>query len=119
MIDFFLTQKKKQLRKPQKLTLTKPALEVLLNYSYPGNVRELENIISRLYVFNDEKVTEEVLPKRLKQEPTEQPMHWEHIEKEHIKKVLLHFKGNKRQSSIAIGWTINTLNAKMEKYGLG
>ena len=119
MIDFFLTQKKKQLRKPQKLTLTKPALEVLLNYSYPGNVRELENIISRLYVFNDEKVTEEVLPKRLKQEPTEQPMHWEHIEKEHIKKVLLHFKGNKRQSAIAIGWTINTLTAKMEKYGLG
>jgi transcriptional regulator with PAS, ATPase and Fis domain len=119
MIDFFLSQKKKQLRKPQKLILTKPALEVLLNYSYPGNVRELENIISRLYVFNDEKVTEEVLPKRLKQEPTEQPMHWEHIEKEHIKKVISHFKGNKRQSAIAIGWTINTLNAKLEKYGLG
>jgi transcriptional regulator with PAS, ATPase and Fis domain len=118
MIDFFLTQKKKQLRKPNKLTITKPALEILLNYSYPGNIRELENIISRLYVFNEEKVTEEVLPKRLKQESTNQPMNWEHIEKEHIKKVLTHFKGNKRQSSLAIGWTINTLNSKIERYKL-
>jgi transcriptional regulator with PAS, ATPase and Fis domain len=119
MIDFFLSQKKKQLRKPQKLSVTKPAMEVLLNYSYPGNVRELENIISRLYVFNEEKVTEEVLPKRLKQEPTEQPMNWEFVEKTHIQKVLTHFQGNKRQTALAIGWTINTLNSKLDKYGLG
>jgi transcriptional regulator with PAS, ATPase and Fis domain len=118
MIDFFLTQKKKQLRKPNKLTITKQALEVLLNYSYPGNIRELENIISRLYVFNEEKVTEDVLPKRLKQEATNQPMNWEFIEKEHIKKVLNHFKGNKRQTALAIGWTINTLNTKIEKFNL-
>lgn len=118
MIDFFLIQKKKQLRKPNKLSITKPALEILLNYSYPGNIRELENIISRLYVFNEEKVTEDVLPKRLKQESTNQPMNWEHIEKEHIKKVLTHFKGNKRQSALAIGWTINTLNSKIERYKL-
>jgi transcriptional regulator with PAS, ATPase and Fis domain len=116
MIDFFLSQKKKQLRKVHKLQLTKPALEVLLNYSYPGNVRELENIISRLYVFNEEKVDEDVLPKRLKQEPSNQPFNWEYVEKEHIQKVLKHFKGNKRQSALAIGWTINTLNSKIDRY---
>jgi transcriptional regulator with PAS, ATPase and Fis domain len=116
MIDFFLSQKKKQLRKVHKLQLTKPALEVLLNYSYPGNVRELENIISRLYVFNEEKVDEDVLPKRLKQEPSNQPLNWEYVEKEHIQKVLKHFKGNKRQSALAIGWTINTLNSKIDRY---
>lgn len=116
MIDFFLSQKKKQLRKVHKLQLTKPALEVLLNYSYPGNVRELENIISRLYVFNEEKVNEDVLPKRLKQEPSNQPFNWEYVEKEHIQKVLKHFKGNKRQSALAIGWTINTLNSKIDRY---
>jgi DNA-binding NtrC family response regulator len=89
---------------------------VLLNYSYPGNVRELENIISRLYVFNEEKVDEDVLPKRLKQEPSNQPLNWEYVEKEHIQKVLKHFKGNKRQSALAIGWTINTLNSKIDRY---
>ncbi|MFN5911086.1 MAG: sigma-54 interaction domain-containing protein [Bacteroidota bacterium] len=118
MIDYFLGQKKKQLRKPRKLVIEKEAMDALLNYTYPGNIREMENIISRLYVFNDEKVSVDVLPKRIFQEPTEQPMNMEHVEKEHIKKVLKHFEGNKRQTAIAIGWAINTLVAKMQKYGI-
>ena len=118
MIDHFLTQKKKELHRPKKLQLEKEALEILLNYSYPGNVRQLENIISRLYVFNEETVSADVLPKRLKQAPKDQPMNMEFIEKEHIIRVLNHFKGNKRQTTLAIGWSINTLDAKMKKYGL-
>lgn len=116
MIDFFITQKKKQLKKPNKLIIDKSAMDVLLNYTYPGNIRELENIISRLYVFNDEKVGVEVLPKRLFQTPSNKPMNWDYIEKEHIISVLNHFNGNKRQTALAIGWAINTLNTKMEKY---
>lgn len=118
MIEHFLTQKKKELHRPKKLQLEKEALEILLNYSYPGNVRQLENIISRLYVFNEETVSAEVLPKRLKQAPADQPMNMEYIEKEHIIRVLKHYKGNKRQTALAIGWAINTLVAKMEKYGI-
>ena len=53
MIDFFLIQKKKQLKKNKKLVLDKEVVEILLNYTYLDNIRELENIISRLYVFND------------------------------------------------------------------
>ena len=118
MIDHFLTQKKKQLRKSKKLIIDKSAMDVLLNYSYPGNIRELENIISRLYVFNEEKVTLEVLPKRLQQEPMNRPLNIEFVEKEHIKKVLKHFEGNRSQTAVAIGWAYNTLMAKMQKYGL-
>jgi transcriptional regulator with PAS, ATPase and Fis domain len=118
MIEYFLGQKKKQLRKPKKLVIDKDAMEILLNYTYPGNIRELENIISRLYVFNDERVSAEVLPKRLKQAPLDQPMNIEYVEKEHILKVLKHFDGNKRQTALAIGWAINTLVAKMQKYGI-
>ena len=54
----------------------------------------------------------------LSQEPVNKPMNWDFVEKEHIEKVLKHFSGNKRQTALAIGWAINTLNAKMEKYGL-
>jgi transcriptional regulator with PAS, ATPase and Fis domain len=118
MMEYFLNQKKKELNRPKKLILEKEALEVLLNYSYPGNVRELENIISRLYVFNEELVNAEVLPKRLSQGPMEKPMHISFVEKEHIERVLKYFKGNKRQSSIAIGWAINTLISKIEKYNI-
>jgi transcriptional regulator with PAS, ATPase and Fis domain len=118
MIDYFLGQKKKQLHKPKKLIIEREAMEALLNYTYPGNIRELENLIARLYVFNDEKVSVDVLPKRVFQDPIDQPMNWEYVEKEHIQKVLKHFQGNKRQTALAIGWAINTLNTKMEKYGL-
>jgi DNA-binding NtrC family response regulator len=118
MIDYFLSQKKKQLHKPKKLIIEKEAMEALLNYTYPGNIRELENLIARLYVFNDERVSVDVLPKRIFQEPMDQPMNWEYVEKEHIQKVLKHFNGNKRQTALAIGWAINTLNSKMERYGL-
>jgi two-component system NtrC family response regulator len=118
MIEYFLGQKKKQLRKPKKLVIDKDAMEILLNYTYPGNIRELENIISRLYVFNDERVSAEVLPKRLKQAPLDQPMNIEYVENEHILKVLKHFDGNKRQTALAIGWAINTLVVKMQKYGI-
>ena len=118
MVEYFLSQKKRQLKKNKKLQLDKAAMEILLNYSYPGNIRELENIISRLYVFNEETVAADVLPKRLSQEPVNKPMHWEFIEKEHIERVLKHFNGNKRQTALAIGWAINTLVTKMEKYGI-
>ena len=45
-------------------------------------------------------------------------MNWEFVEKEHIERVLKHFNGNKRQTALAIGWAINTLVSKMEKYGI-
>jgi transcriptional regulator with PAS, ATPase and Fis domain len=118
MIEHFITQKKKELRRSKKLVIEREALDVLMNYSYPGNIRELENIIARLYVFNEERVAVDVLPKRLFQEAMNKPMNWEYVEREHILRVLKHYDGNKRQASMALGWAINTLVAKMEKYGV-
>ncbi len=119
MIEHFITQKKKELRRSKKLVVEREAMDVLMNYSYPGNIRELENIIARLYVFNEDRVAVDVLPKRLFQDAMNKPMNWDYIEREHIVRVLKHFESNKRQTALAIGWAINTLVAKMEKYGLG
>ena len=118
LMDHFITSKKKELHRPKKLVFDKSALEIMLNYSYPGNVRELENIISRLYVFNEERITLDVLPKRLKQAPENQPMHMDFVEKQHILKVLHHYNGNITQTAKAIGWVVNTLKTKMKKYGI-
>ena len=118
LMDHFVTAKKKELHRPKKLVFDKSALEIMLNYTYPGNVRELENIISRLYVFNEERITLDVLPKRLKQAPENQPMHMDFVEKQHILKVLHHYNGNITQTAKAIGWVVNTLKTKMKKYGI-
>jgi transcriptional regulator of acetoin/glycerol metabolism len=116
MIDFFIIQKKHQLKKAKKIQLSKGANDVLLNYSYPGNIRELENIIARLYVYHEERVEIDQLPERLQEHSTSQPLNWEYVEKEHIKKVYALFQCNQRQTAIAIGWAINTLKAKMKLY---
>ena len=118
LMDHFVTAKKKELHRPKKLVFDKSALEIMLNYTYPGNVRELENIISRLYVFNEERITLDVLPKRLKQAPENQPMNMDFVEKQHILKVLHHYNGNITQTAKAIGWVVNTLKTKMKKYGI-
>ncbi len=53
------------------LGFTAEATELLLSYHYPGNVRELRNIIESLIVLErDGKITPEKLMRRLQQAPT-------------------------------------------------
>ena len=92
---------------------------MLLNYSYPGNIREMENIITKLYVFKEEQVEKTDLPAELNQSNEEKPFNIEYVEKEHIERVLTIFKGNRTKSAQAIGWSYNTLNNKVKKYKLG
>ena len=49
----------------------------------------------------------------------EKPLNIEHVEKEHIERVLQIFKGNRSKSAEAIGWAYNKLNNKVKKYNLG
>ena len=83
---------------------------MLLKYPYPGNVKELENIIESLYVFCDNQVAEQNIPERVRKVPEEISMHWKDVEKAHIKKVLRLHNGNQKQTKEAIGYgSINTL----------
>lgn len=120
LIDFFIKHQQKQLKKKKSIQLSDETKEALISYHYPGNVRELENLITRLYVFAEDGETIEAnaLPSPVSKAQLENSLSWETVEKQHIEKVLHIHKGNQRQTSIAIGWSINTLKSKMKKYGL-
>ena len=118
MLKFFLKKKKKDLNKSKVLKLSKDAEKTLVNYTYPGNIREMENIITKLYVFNEEKVEKTDLPIELNQSNEQKPLNMEYVEKEHIERVLKVFNGNRSKSAEAIGWAYNTLNNKVKKYNL-
>jgi transcriptional regulator with PAS, ATPase and Fis domain len=120
LIDHFLSLKKKQFRKPKALTLSPEAYKTIMEYSFPGNIRELENFIESLYVFNDDTIGVGELPSHIRKVSPAFSFHWKEAEKIHIQKVLEHFKGNKRRSCRALGFgSINTLMKKVEEYGLG
>lgn len=118
MITFFIGQKKETLKKSSKLTLSKEAKKILLNYGYPGNIRELENLIERLYVFNEEEIGAKDIPRFVRQNDSEKSLSLEAMEKQHIEYVMDLYNGNQSQSAEALGIVVNTLKSKMDKYGL-
>lgn len=112
-------------------TITKKALAALEQYQFPGNVRELENIIeSGVTLSNNEWVTIDDLPAYLRLsdhdlEKDEKRYDWsgeniptlEEVEKELIGKALKK-AGSYRQAGILLGIDHKTVAAKVKKYQL-
>lgn len=118
LIDFFLKKLQKDLKRKVRLKASKEAMEVLLNYTYPGNVREMINILSRLYVFNDSEISKDDLPEYMYEKDRKNMWSMEEVEKEHIQKALNFFKGNQNQTRKHLKISPNTLRSKIVKYNL-
>ncbi len=104
--------------------MSSDALEILMHYNYPGNVRELENIIQRSLALAESDVIHiEDLPRDLQKLEFntfkgEGLLALEEIEKLHIAKVLDKTGYNKNLSSKILNLPRTTLWRKMKKYGL-
>ncbi len=106
---FFLRKHSREYGKKIK-KFTKDALDVLRRYSYPGNVRELENIIERAVILEKGPyITAESLPQSLLMfqiETTLEPdkvKSLAEINKEYVHSVLEMFGGNKSEASRVLG----------------
>ncbi|HXY53495.1 MAG TPA: sigma-54 dependent transcriptional regulator [Nitrospirota bacterium] len=88
---------------------TKEAMDVLMHYSYPGNVRELENIVERAIILEKGNlITPESLPQTIKmyQIETLEPDNVKTIEelnKEYAEKVLDMLGGNRSRAAEVLG----------------
>jgi two-component system response regulator AtoC len=102
--------------------IDQPARAVLLNYSYPGNVRELQNIIERAVALAEgETLTLADLPLDLQEAAAAPVEGWptlEEQEKEYIRRVLKFTRHHLGESARILAMPRTTLWRKMKKYGL-
>lgn len=96
------------------------AMKLLLSYDWPGNARELRNVIERaMVVAKGRVITESDL--NLFSSVDRQPLankSLEEVEKEHIKLVLDNNNWNIMKSATILGIDRVTLYKKIKKYGL-
>ncbi len=111
--------------KKQFVGLTDKFVEKLEAYNWPGNIRELKNIIERAVILADENVLDETLLPYEMQEP--QPtksggalstFDLSSIEKIHIQRVLNHAHGNRAEAARLLNIGVATLYRKLKDYGL-
>ncbi|MGI6395054.1 MAG: sigma-54-dependent transcriptional regulator [bacterium] len=114
-------------------SITKEAIDFLMDYSWPGNIRELENVITKAAINAKDKILtkdsfgfigetedrEEVNKAAVAE--TENPdgiLSLRDIEKKHIEFVLKQTNWHKAKSAEILGITRPTLDKRIEEFGL-
>jgi DNA-binding NtrC family response regulator len=125
LVDLFIQRYGR--REAKKISgISREAMTALLSYPYPGNIRELENIIERAVVFCEgETLRSDDLPVFLKEGSDEAvddaaglPEKVRRLETREIKKALQEHGGVKSRAARALGVTERMLSYKMKAHGI-
>ncbi|MDH4231245.1 MAG: sigma-54 dependent transcriptional regulator [Nitrospirota bacterium] len=106
------------------LGITDEAMEILLNYSWPGNIRELRNVIERAVVLSaGQKIDVGELTERLKTAQSGKPVQTlksklEFYEEKIIKDALQAHNWNKEEVARELEVDLATLYRKIKKLGI-
>ncbi len=130
LAEYFLQKACEVANLPKKI-LTKRALEYLYDYSFPGNVRELQNEIERVVVLagDETKILPEMLSPKIMESTDKQKVQGarldgrlkdslEELEREMIREGLRRTGWNKSKLAKELGISRAGLIMKVEKYGL-
>ena len=115
---------------PEGRSIDEDALEALMQYDFPGNIRELESILhSAVNLAQGQTISLNCLQEHLQQRKKPVPREClvdetemttlAEAEKGHILKVYAKTGNNKTQSAKLLGIGLNTLRRKLKSYGVG
>ena len=94
-------------------------------YNWPGNIRELKNIIERAVILADDNMLDETLlpyemqgPQAIQSGSTLSAFDLSSVERLHIQRVLNHTHGNRAEAARLLNIGIATLYRKLKDYGM-
>lgn len=102
--------------------LSKEALKKIIGYDFPGNIRELENVLERAIIFSSSDIIEAssiVLAKSTKTDDNDlSSFTMRSAEMNAIKNALTVTGGNRTKAADLLGISRRTLISKIEEYGI-
>ena len=122
LTGFFIGQFNKTMKKKGRYIkgITPDALQLLTHYSFPGNIRELENLIERAFILAETDMLT-VNDFDIEQLPHTNPVKKgtiKEIEKDAILIALTRWERNRTKAAEELGITRRTLFNKMKEYGI-
>ena len=102
------------------------ARQRLERYPFPGNVRELRNVLERALVLSSGTIQPEHLPSDLRSPgvgaqrifDAKRIVPMEEMERQHLERALIVMEGNRSRVAEALGISRATLHVKIKRYGL-
>ncbi|SFD53701.1 sigma-54-dependent transcriptional regulator [Flavobacterium phragmitis] len=116
LVNAFIEKYTREYNKPN-IKMDDKVTEVLFRYNWPGNIRELENIIHRMVILSDNTISLNQVPDRLKYHISGSNNIFKSLkeyEKEQIIKVLSSVNNNKTKAAQILKIDRKTLNQKMK-----
>jgi DNA-binding NtrC family response regulator len=132
LIKHFFTLKSRQIGIPEK-SIAPEAVDALMRYPWPGNVREIENVIERVLVLSDhdpigvDDLPEQVRVGRVETTSIQQQVlrreksltdAVDEFERDIIRAALLHVDFNQTRAADLLGTTRRILKYRMDKLGI-
>jgi DNA-binding NtrC family response regulator len=120
-----------ELYKKEIRVVSREAYRLIRGYPWPGNIRELKNVIQRAVLLaKGAELTPDLLPQRIReadglenrgsieQPPIHLGMSLGEVEKEYIKMTLASVNGNKMKAASALGISRRALYNKLKRFGM-
>jgi Nif-specific regulatory protein len=125
LLDHFLEKFSREYNR--RLSIDPQARHILTEYNWPGNVREMENLVERLAILAEEpQISPALLPANLWQEKA-MPMagpegqsfsRLDDLARQEILSALEHAAWVQSRTARTLGITLRQLNYRLQKYGL-
>ena len=127
LVDYFI---QKKISKGQKKTFSDSAMNFLMDYDWPGNIRELEHVVESALIFSKSDIIHPSDIPIKKEQPikpilsnilysyNKTDLSLEEMEKIHITEILKKFNWNQTQAAKALKISPKTLYTKIRRYNI-